>query len=69
MSGDLLLIRPTQSGGWEVRSNGELNPISIFDSEHQAVDFARAVARHLHCGLALHRGDGSVLHFDGNGDG
>ncbi len=66
MSGDLHIV-PNQAGAWEVRENGELDPISTFTSERQAVDFARAVARHLQCGLALHRADGTVERLDANG--
>jgi len=66
MSGDLHIV-PNQAGAWEVRENGELNPISTFDNERLAVDFARAVARHLQCPCALHRADGTIEYVDANG--
>ncbi|WP_105175264.1 DUF2188 domain-containing protein [Pseudoalteromonas sp. T1lg122] len=48
-------------GGWAVRKAGNQRATRIFDSQEDAIDWARRAAQAQQGELYIHRGDGRIL--------
>jgi hypothetical protein len=53
-------VVPNTRGGWSVRQTGAQRASRVFDSEAEAVLFARARARESRSNLYVHRRDGTI---------
>ena len=53
-------VVPNREGGWSVRKAGAVKATKIFDSQHEAVEYARELARNQSSELYIHAKDGSI---------
>lgn len=53
-------VVPNSSGGWAVRNSGAARASRKFDTQAEAVQYARNLARKEHTELYVHRKDGTV---------
>ncbi|WP_276120207.1 DUF2188 domain-containing protein [Pararhizobium qamdonense] len=53
-------VVPNSKGGWSVRSAGASRAARTFDSQSEAVAYARDAARANHSELYIHRRDGTI---------
>ena len=56
------------AGGWSVRWSGSSRASRIFDTQADAVKYARDLARQERTNLYVHRRDGTVSHRHSYGD-
>lgn len=54
----------TTGGRWAVRLTGRQTARKVFDSQGDAVKFARDIAKLKHNNLFIHRRDGTILQMD-----
>lgn len=57
-------VIPRPNGGWSVRQSGAARASKTFQTQADAVDYARGIARKDNADLYVHRRDGSVQHKD-----
>lgn len=57
-------VVPSQSGGWAVRRSGASRARRVFETQSDAVAYARDVARKERSNLYIHDRDGTVRHRD-----
>ena len=55
-------------GGWAVRGEGNERPTSVHDTQADAIDAAREIAKHQRSELVIHRTDGRIRDRDSYGD-
>ncbi|MBI5445413.1 MAG: DUF2188 domain-containing protein [Deltaproteobacteria bacterium] len=53
-----------ETGGWDVKAEGHLEPIRHFGIKEQAVDFARDLSRTEHTELLIHDKQGRIEERD-----
>jgi uncharacterized protein YdaT len=56
-----------QDGNWAVRCEGNENVTSIHETQADAIDRAREIARHQHSEVVIHRPDGRTRDKDSHG--
>lgn len=64
MSKNAQHVVPNREGRWSVRKVGAAKATKIFDSQREAVEFARDLARKQNSDLYIHRKDGSIQDRD-----
>lgn len=57
-------VAPSSDGKWAVRSTGAERASKKFDSQAQAIQHARTIARDSSTGVYIHSADGRVLSKD-----
>jgi hypothetical protein len=62
-------VVPNPGGGWSVRNTGASRASRIFETQADAVRYARAAAKNDRAELYVHRRDGTVAHKDSYGSG
>lgn len=55
-------------GRWAVKGAGNERATSVHETQKQAVDAARDIARHQHSELVIHRPDGRIRDKDSYGN-
>lgn len=55
-------------GRWAVKAAGNERATSVHETQKQAVDAARDIARHQHSELVIHRPDGRIRDKDSYGN-
>ena len=53
-------IIPSSTRGWEVRTEGGKQPDGVYDTQAEALEAAKAVARKHHSAVIIHSRDGRV---------
>ncbi len=54
--------------GWAVRGAGNVRATSVHNTQQQAIDSARNIARHQQSELVIHRPDGRIRDKDSYGN-
>lgn len=54
--------------GWAVKGAGNQRPTSVHDTQQQAIDAAREIARNQQSELVIHRRDGRIRDKDSHGN-
>lgn len=54
-------VVPTASGGWAVKSSDSTRPTRSFQTQAEALQYARSLAKEAHTELYVHSTDGSVV--------
>ena len=54
--------------GWAVKGAGNQRATSVHDTQQQAIDVARGIARHQESELVIHRQDGRIRDKDSYGN-
>jgi Uncharacterized protein conserved in bacteria (DUF2188) len=63
-------VVPSSKGGWRVFRSGAGRAARVFDSQKEALDFARTRAKKAHADVYVHRRDGTIQERDSyEGDG
>ena len=57
-------VIPRSTGGWSVRHSGATRASKTFDTQAEAVHYARDIAKKANTDLYVHRKDGTVRHKD-----
>jgi Uncharacterized protein conserved in bacteria (DUF2188) len=57
-------VVPSQRGGWAVRRSGASRASRVFETQRDAVSYARHVARKEGAALYIHDRDGTIRHRD-----
>lgn len=60
-------VIPNNNGGWDVKREGELRPISHSGTQQAAIDAARSIARDSRSELVIHGRDGKIRDKDSYG--
>ena len=60
-------VVPSSMGGWRVFRSGAGRATRVFDSQKDAVDFAKAQARKAQADVYVHRRDGTIQERDSYG--
>jgi len=60
-------VAPNPRGGWSVRHTGAARATRVFETQKDAIDFARRVARKESSELYIHRRDGTIKERDSYG--
>jgi hypothetical protein len=60
-------VVPNLRGGWSVRRSGAVRASRLFDTQEQAVEYARTVAKKERAELYIHRRDGTISRKDSYG--
>ncbi len=55
-------------GGWAVKPSGGSKPSSVHDTQQEAIDRARGIARNQRSELFIHRRDGTIRERDSHGN-
>ncbi len=66
MSGKNQHVVPHQDG-WAVKGAGNQRATSVYQTQQQAVDAAREIARNQHSELVIHRPNGRIRDKDSHG--
>jgi len=66
MTGKNQHVVPHQDG-WAVKGEGNERATSVHDTQQQAIDSARDIARRQHSELVIHRRDGRIRDKDSHG--
>jgi hypothetical protein len=61
-------VVPNPKGGWAVRKSGAIRATRVFETEQEAEQFGRELARKEHGELYVHRRDGTIRKRDTYGD-
>jgi uncharacterized protein YdaT len=67
MSKKNLHVVPRADGGWNVRKTGAERATRIFDTQKEAIEYARELARKQSGELYIHRKDGTISGRDSYG--
>ncbi|MGC1003811.1 DUF2188 domain-containing protein (plasmid) [Pantoea agglomerans] len=57
------------SGEWAVKGAGNIKATSVHDTQQQAIDAARAIARNQSSEMLIHGRDGQIHEKDSHGNG
>jgi Uncharacterized protein conserved in bacteria (DUF2188) len=57
-------VVPSQGGGWAVRRSGSSRASRVFETQNDAVRYARQIAQKEGSELYVHSSDGTVRHRD-----
>ena len=60
-------VVPSSKGGWRVFRSGAGRAARVFDSQKEALDFARTRAKKAHADVYVHRRDGTIQERDSYG--
>jgi hypothetical protein len=60
-------VVPDPEGGWSVKRGGSTRASKRFDTQGEAVSWARAVSRNQRSELVIHKRDGTVYKKDSHG--
>jgi hypothetical protein len=60
-------VVPNPRGGWSVRHTGATRATRVFDTQEDAVQYARDVAKRESAELYVHRRDGTIKQKDSYG--
>ena len=60
-------VAPNPRGGWSVRHSGATRATRVFDTQKDAIDYARRIARKESGELYIHRRDGTIKERDSYG--
>lgn len=60
-------VIPNPNGGWSVKKGGASRATKVFDTQKQAISFAREVSRNQGSELYVHRRNGTVRSKDSFG--
>lgn len=61
-------ITPHPSGGWQVKGAGNSRATVRTNTQKQAIDVGRAIARNQHSELVIHRTNGQIRAKDSYGN-
>jgi hypothetical protein len=61
-------VVPDTNGGWSVKSAGTTRAIKRFDTQAEAIDWARRIAQSNGGELVIHRQDGTIRSKDSYGN-
>lgn len=53
-------VVPDSSGGWAVRNSGADRVSRKFDTQEEAIEYARDIAKKAHSEVYVHRRDGTI---------
>ena len=67
MAGKNQHVVPHQDG-WAVKGAGNKRATSVHETQQQAINVAREIARNQHSELLIHRGDGRIRDKDSYGN-
>jgi len=60
-------VVPNPDGGWNVRKGGSERASKHFDTQNDAIDWAREVSQNQRTELVIHRRDGTIRQKDSHG--
>lgn len=60
-------VVPNPDGGWSVKVGGSVRASKRFDTQGEAVSWARMVSRNQHSELVIHKRDGTIYRKDSYG--
>ncbi len=61
-------VVPNADRGWSVRKSGAERASRVFDTQRQAIDYARAQAKKDKAELYIHKKDGTIRERDSYGN-
>jgi len=57
-------VVPSTKGGWSVRTSGAARAAKVFDTQEEAIKYARTLAKNAGSELYIHGRDGSIRDKD-----
>ena len=60
-------VTPHPEGGWQVKGEGNSKATVRTNTQKEAIDIARGIARNQESELVIHRGDGTIRDKDSHG--
>ena len=60
-------VTPHPDGGWQVKGEGNQKPTARTNTQAEAIDIARNIARNQESELVIHRPDGTIRDKDSHG--
>lgn len=61
-------VTPRSSGGWQVKGEGNQRATVITDTQREAIEVARSIARNQHSELFIHGRNGRIRERDTYGN-
>jgi hypothetical protein len=68
MAGKNQHVTPHPDGGWQVKGEGNEKATARTDTQAEAIDIARDIARNQGSELVIHRPDGTIRDKDSHGN-